>query len=81
MYYFGRGHVLLFSAVRPHLAGDYLPGYFLKKPLHGDGQLAKEALDDGATFGKLVLDFNVQDVCQQRYKCIFLERETHIDPG
>lgn len=40
-----------------------LPRNFFDKALHRDGQLAKEPLDNGSTFCKLVLHLDVEDVC------------------
>lgn len=52
----------------------YVPGYFFNESLHGDGELTEEAFDDRSTFRKLVLYLDVQDVCHQRYKRVFLQR-------
>lgn len=40
-----------------------LPRDLLDQALHRYSQLAQEAFDYGPTFGKLVLHFDVEDVC------------------
>lgn len=50
----------------------HLPRYLFNEPLHGDSELAEEAFDDRSAFCKLVLHLDVQDVCHQCYKRVFL---------
>lgn len=52
-----------------------LPRNFLDKALHRDGELPEEAFDNGSTFRKFVLHFDVEDICHQGHKRIFLPRE------
>lgn len=47
-------------------------GVFFQQPLHWDGQLPQEALDDWPTLGKLILHLDLQHVGQQSHKGIFL---------
>lgn len=44
------------------LLANVLPRNFFDKALHGDSKLAEEAFDNGSTFCKLVLHFDVEDV-------------------
>lgn len=43
------------EAVAEHLVTD---GLTLQQPLHRNGQLPQETLDDGAALGKFVFDFD-----------------------
>lgn len=49
-----------------------LPWNLLDEPLHRNGQLTQETLDDWTTFSKLVFHLDVQDVRHQRHKRVFL---------
>lgn len=50
-----------------------LPRNFFDEALHRDSELAQEAFDDGSTLCKLVLHFDVEDVCHQCNKGVFLQ--------
>lgn len=52
-----------------------LPRNFLDKALYGDSKLPEEAFDNGSTFRKFVLHFDVEDICHQGHKRVFLPRE------
>ena len=51
-------------------------GVFFQQPLHRDGQLPQEALDDWPTLGKLILHLDLQDVSGQGHKVKPLKKQT-----
>lgn len=53
----------------------HVPWYFFNEPLHRDSELTEEAFDDGSAFCKLVLHLDVEDVCHQCHKCVFLQTD------
>jgi len=63
------------------MAAERLPdGVLLQQPLHGDGELPEETLDDRPTLGELVLHLDLQDVRGQRHEGEPLERgESYIN--
>jgi len=61
------------------LDNSYLPWYFFNEALHRDSQLAKEAFYDRSAFCKLVFHLNVEDICHQCHKCVFLLKGKHVN--
>lgn len=55
-----------------HSAFFHLPRYFFNEPLYRNSQLTKEPFDDWSAFCKLVLHLDVEDVCHQGHKRVFL---------
>lgn len=56
--------------------GSLPDGMFLQQPLHRDGQLPQEALDDRTALRKLVLHLDLQDVGGKGHKGEPLEKHT-----
>lgn len=56
-----------------------LPRDFFDKALHRDSELPEEPFDNGPTFCKLVLHLDVQDVCHECNKGVFLQRGKTTD--